>query len=95
VSGRFLALGDAISEALAAWNAAELEEPADVEECPRAMSAWSQELAYTYFRTAERLAVTGIHTDIPEAIYEAGSSALEISGDLEHLASFRMVARYP
>lgn len=88
------ALGDGVSDAMAAYAAPELGEPQDVEDDPRELAAWLQDVSYTVYRRAERLAETGIHDAIPDRLYEAGASFRLAADEIGDLTSFRL-ARWP
>jgi hypothetical protein len=88
---KFAGLADAISDALAAWSAAELDEPADVDEAPRALAAWTEDLSHALFRTAGRLSESGIHTRVPDAVYDAATSSLRVADDTGELAHFSLM----
>lgn len=93
MSGKFLSAGDAVGDALGHFAGTEISEPADVEECPRAVGAWYQDVGYALSRKAAELEETGIHPSVVERLWDAAGAATISAHAVEDLVHFSLARR--
>lgn len=92
--GKFTALADAVSDALAEFAAAEVDEPNDIDDMVQGLALIAQDFHWPYFRKAEWLQeAPGIAPWVSDALWEAGGTAYQVGLQTEELDGFQLVAR--
>jgi hypothetical protein len=93
MSGRFLAAGDAVSEALSDFAALEIGEANDIDELVRSLAQWIGDISYTIFRHADQLSETAIWGYVYQEFYEAGRAVAASADEVSDLTEFSLIRR--